>query len=372
MGRHDERQSRIPSRARVRGHRTRCRTGRHPAPDDVASARRRSARRSSGRGLRRSGLPERAYAPPRRRSLDSGDRANSGGSWFRPERAAFRRRRRGCSFGRSSDHLTVEVPAAGRCARTEAVTSFDPPKGCAMLIAVRRRFGQFGPVESPPHPPGRLSPGGAADAAFSPPRSSHHLAGRPSTTAAAWIRGRGDHIRVGDPDCGRDAPSGRPIRGRPRDVTGHSRNGSGRCRGYPDIPRNPREAMVCLSRARAARAWNPAAPAGLADPLGVDDGGRGGVSGHRLGLAPHVADHDRDAARARRRSAADRDVAADGKPTAADPTAVGVGVGDRARQHDADASRDQCRDRPGGRGGRGGAAELLAVLRGGDRSVCAR
>ena len=35
----------------------------------------------------------------------------------RSERAAFRRRR-GCSFGRSSHHLTVELPAAGRCSRT--------------------------------------------------------------------------------------------------------------------------------------------------------------------------------------------------------------------------------------------------------------
>ena len=195
-----------------------------------------------------------------------------------------------------------------------------------MLVAVRRRFGQFGSVESPPHPPGRLSPGGAADAAFSPPRSGHHLAARSSTTAAAWIRGRGGHDRVGDPDCGRDAPSGRPIRGGSEGRGGMLEKRQWPVSGYPDIPRNLREAMVCLSRGRAARAWNPAAPAGLADPLGVDDGGRCGVSSHRLGVAPHVADHDRDAAGDRGRATADRDVAADGKSSAEDPQAVGVGV----------------------------------------------
>ena len=48
-------------------------------------------------------------------------------SWVRPERAVFRRLRGGCSLGRSSHHLTVEVPAAGRCSRTKAATRSAPP-----------------------------------------------------------------------------------------------------------------------------------------------------------------------------------------------------------------------------------------------------
>ena len=55
----------------------------------AASPRRPLHRRSSsrGRGLRRRGFPERAYAPPCRRLLRRQSRANFCGSWFRPERA---------------------------------------------------------------------------------------------------------------------------------------------------------------------------------------------------------------------------------------------------------------------------------------------
>lgn len=44
-----------------------------------------------------------------------------------PRTSSVRRRRRGCSFGRSSHHLTVEVPAAGRCSRTKGATRAPSP-----------------------------------------------------------------------------------------------------------------------------------------------------------------------------------------------------------------------------------------------------
>jgi hypothetical protein len=52
---------------------------------------------SCTRGLRRRAFPEPAYAPPRRRLLDAGDPANSGGCCLRPVRrdcfGAMRKRR---------------------------------------------------------------------------------------------------------------------------------------------------------------------------------------------------------------------------------------------------------------------------------------
>ena len=87
------------------------------------------AMRSSSGTRRLSCLLRRAWpAWSKRAARATADRSNSERTelprWcFRPERAAFRRRRRGCSFGRSSHRLTVEVPAAGRCSRTAAATA---------------------------------------------------------------------------------------------------------------------------------------------------------------------------------------------------------------------------------------------------------
>ena len=60
----------------------------------------------------------RPLADARARPYAASERPERSDARDRPERAAFRRRRRGCSFGRSSHHLTVLVPAAGRCSRT--------------------------------------------------------------------------------------------------------------------------------------------------------------------------------------------------------------------------------------------------------------
>lgn len=100
-----------------------------------------------------------------------------------------------------------------------------------------------------------------------------------------------------------------------------------------------------------------AAAAGLGDPGGLDDGRRCGVSGHRLGVASHVADHDRDAARAGGRRRADGDAAADGKPPAEDAAVVAVGAGHRIWEHDVDTGRHQRRHGPGWRRGGGGAGQ---------------
>jgi hypothetical protein len=76
----------------------------------------RSARRSSdrGRGLRRRGFPERAYAPPCRRLLHRQSRANFRGSWFRPEAIAGRtcsRLRTTLPLSRTGGHVS-RLPGA--------------------------------------------------------------------------------------------------------------------------------------------------------------------------------------------------------------------------------------------------------------------
>ena len=123
---------------------------------------------------------------------------------------------------------------------------------------------------------------------------------------------------------------------------------------------------------RSARTRRPQASAGLGDPRRLDDGRRRRVPGDRRRTASHLADHDRDAPRTRRRDCADGDSAFDRKPAAAHAGAVGLGGRDRVREHDVDASGHQCRDRARRRGRRGRAAELLAVLRRADRPVRAR
>ena len=100
------------------------------------------------------------------------------GARDRAQHSAFSRCRPGLRSSPTAGQNTPapEPPAARQIAGHPASVAAGP--GCRLRVAQTAR--------APARPP-RLSPGGAADAAFSPPRSGHHLAARPSTTAGAWI-----------------------------------------------------------------------------------------------------------------------------------------------------------------------------------------